>query len=117
MTDPATITGWHAHVYFDPAEEAEARALCETARDRFGLAMGRVHPGPVGPHPTGSCQLSVPPDRFGETVAWLALNRGTLTVFAHAETGDEIADHTAHVLWLGESRPLRLYVLRRLIGA
>ena len=45
------ITGYHAHVYFDADTVETARALCEAARDRFGVVMGRVHEKPVGPHP------------------------------------------------------------------
>ena len=48
--------------------------------------------------------------------AWLALNRDGLTVFTHAETGDVMADHTDHVVWLGESQPLRLEVLREILS-
>ena len=110
-----TITGWHAHVYFTEAELDRARAVCEGARDRFGIQMGRMHPGPVGPHPTGSCQLSVPPDKFADVTAWLTLNRDGLTVFTHAETGDAWTDHTRHVVWLGDSQPLRLEVLSGLL--
>ncbi len=87
MKDTGSITGWHAHIYFDAATKPAARALCEAAAERFGVAMGRMHDNPVGPHPTGSCQLSVPPDVFAEIIPWLALNRGELTVFAHAESG------------------------------
>ena len=114
MTDPTkgtdSITGWHAHVYFDLDSKTAARALCEDAAARFGIVMGRMHDGPVGPHPTGSCQLTVPAASFAEVIPWLALNRGALTVFAHAETGDHLADHTRHVLWLGESLPLDLSI-------
>ena len=112
MQDTGKITGWHAHVYFDPDEIDRARAVCEAARARFSITMGRMHERPVGPHPTGSCQLSVPPDRFAEVVSWLTLNRDGLDVFTHAETGDAWADHTRHVLWLGQARSLRLDVLR-----
>jgi len=110
--DPENITGWHAHVYFTDGQIDRARAVCEAVRDRFEIQMGRMHPAPVGPHPTGSCQLSVPPEKFAEVTAWLALNRDGLTVFTHAETGDVMADHIQHVVWLGESQPLRLDVLR-----
>ena len=72
--------------------------------------MGRMHDGPVGSHPMGSCQLSVPPSAFAAVVPWLALNRGVLTVFAHAETGNHLADHTVHVLWLGQSQALDLSI-------
>jgi DOPA 4,5-dioxygenase len=112
MKDTATITGWHAHVYFGPEQQDRARGICEGLRDRFGVTMGRMHPQPVGPHPTGSCQMTVPPDRFADVIGWLALNRDGLTVFAHAETDDAMADHLDHVVWLGESVPLRLDVLR-----
>jgi aromatic ring-cleaving dioxygenase len=110
MKDTNSITGWHAHIYFDAATKGEARALCEGAAERFGVAMGRMHDGPVGPHPMGSCQLSVSPGVFGEIIPWLALNRGELTVFAHAESGDHLADHTGHVVWLGQSLPLDLSI-------
>ena len=37
MTDPstATITGYHAHVYFDAQTIDRARALCEIAHPDF----------------------------------------------------------------------------------
>lgn len=110
MKDTGSITGWHAHVYFDAETKPAAQALCEEAAHRFGVTMGRMHDAPVGPHPMGSCQLSVPPEAFAALVPWLALNRDGLTVFAHAETGDALADHTRHVLWLGESLPLDLSI-------
>jgi len=36
-----------------------------------------------------------------------------LTVFAHAETGDAMKDHTEHVVWLGPSEMLNLAALSR----
>ena len=39
---------------------------------------------------------------------WLALNRGGLTIFAHASTGDDRADHRKHVIWFGDSEALDL---------
>ncbi|MEM7212292.1 MAG: DOPA 4,5-dioxygenase family protein, partial [Pseudomonadota bacterium] len=104
--DTSTISGWHAHVYFGPEQVDRAKAVCEAVRDSFGVQMGRMHVEPVGPHPTGSCQLTVPPEKLADVTAWLALNRDGLTVFTHAETGDVMADHTRHVVWLGESQSL-----------
>ena len=49
---------YHAHVYFDEKTVEQARKLCESAAKRFGVAMGRVHRKPVGPHPRWSCQLA-----------------------------------------------------------
>ena len=110
MHDPSAITGWHAHVYFDAATEAQARALCEAARERFGVEMGRMHPGPVGPHPRGSCQLGCTPAQFAAALPFLALNRDGLTVFAHPQTGDRLADHRDRAVWLGESLALDLSI-------
>lgn len=104
------IRDFHAHIYFNPSEIDEARALGRAAVNRFGVAEGRYHPGPVGPHPRGSCQLTVAADQFGELAGWLALNRGKFTIFAHANTGDDLADHTGHVIWFGESEPLNLQI-------
>jgi DOPA 4,5-dioxygenase len=104
------IRDFHAHIYFDPGEIEKARALGAAAHERFGVPVGHYHRGPVGPHPRGSVQLTVPPDQFGDFAQWLALNRGGLTIFAHANTGDDIADHTDHVIWFGASEPLDLSI-------
>lgn len=106
-----SITGYHAHVYYDAPQRAEAQRLCETVRDRFGVAMGRLHDQAVGPHPRGSCQLTVTPENFSDVIQWLVANRGGLTIFAHALSGDEIKDHTDHVIWLGPSETLDLSIL------
>lgn len=108
MTHPESIRAFHAHIYFDEVELERARALAEAARQRFAVAVGRFHAGPVGPHPRGSCQLTVPAEQFGPFSTWLALNRDGLTIFAHTITPDELADHTAHVIWFGPSERLKL---------
>jgi DOPA 4,5-dioxygenase len=108
-----SVSGYHAHVYFDAASKEAARRLTQAAGAAFPLTVGRMHDGPVGPHPRGSCQLAFAPEQFGPVIAWLMLNRGALSVFAHAETGDALKDHTDHVLWLGASEPLNLAALSR----
>jgi DOPA 4,5-dioxygenase len=103
----STISGYHAHVYYDaPATREQARQLCEAAGKRFPLTVGRMHDNPVGPHPRGSCQLAFAADQLAAVLPWLVLNRNGLTVFTHANTGDAIKDHTAHVIWLGPSETL-----------
>lgn len=109
----SAITGYHAHVYFDAADREQARALCEAAGRAFGVTVGRMHDKPVGPHPRGSCQLAFGPEKLAAVIPWLMTNRNGLTVFAHAETGDAIRDHTEHVLWLGPSETLNLAALSR----
>ena len=108
MSDSINITGYHAHVYFDADGVEAATALCEDARERFGIAMGRVHQRPVGPHPRWSCQLAFDANRFAEVVPWLVMHRGALDVLVHTESGDTIRDHTQGAMWLGNSHTLNL---------
>ena len=105
------IRDFHAHIYYDPEDVEQARALAAAVQARFGVPVGHLHLRPVGPHPRGSVQLTVPPQLFGEVAEWLALNRSGLTIFAHASTGDDLADHQEHVVWFGPSEPLDLSVL------
>ena len=109
MTNPA-IRDFHAHIYYDPEDVEQAKALAAAAQARFGIPVGHFHLRPVGPHPRGSVQLTVPTELFGDVAQFLALNRDGLTIFAHAETGDDLADHTQHVIWFGESEPLDLSI-------
>ena len=107
MTEPS-IRDFHAHIYYDPDQVDQARALAAAVQSRFPIAVGHFHLRPVGPHPRGSCQLTVPRDSFGDVAQFLALNRGPLTIFAHAETGDDLTDHTRHVIWFGPSEELNI---------
>jgi aromatic ring-cleaving dioxygenase len=66
MTDTASIRDFHAHIYFNPDEIDRARALGEAARQLFGIPIGHYHLSPVGPHPRGSCLMTVPPHLFGD---------------------------------------------------
>ena len=107
----SAISGYHAHVYFDADTREQAVKLCTAAGETFGIKVGRTHDKPVGPHPRGSCQLTIPPNQFATVIPWLIENRHGLTIFTHAETGDALKDHTDHVIWLGPSEPLKLSAL------
>lgn len=102
--------GFHAHIYFDAAELPAARDFADRAHERFGCAIGRFHERPVGPHPRGSCQLTLTDEQFGGFARWAPEARGQLTIFAHAETGEDLADHTRHVVWFGPSEMLDLSI-------
>jgi DOPA 4,5-dioxygenase len=102
------IENFHAHVYYDPPEHAEALEFCERAGKTFGVKVGRMHDNPVGPHPRGSCQLTIEKAQLAEVLPWLVLNRGKFTIFTHAQTGNALKDHTQHVIWLGPSETLKL---------
>jgi aromatic ring-cleaving dioxygenase len=107
MTDQP-IRDFHFHIYFDADEVNRAKAVAAAATQAFPLPVGHFHNRPVGPHPRGSVQITVPVERFSEVAQWFTLNRGGLTIFAHASTGNDRADHTDHVIWFGPSEPLDL---------
>ena len=108
-TEPSKIRDFHAHIYFDPHQVGEARALAATVK-RFAVPIGHFHERPVGPHPRGSCQMTVPAAQFGEVATWITVNRAGLTIFAHASTGDDLADHSGNVVWFGSSEVLDLTI-------
>jgi aromatic ring-cleaving dioxygenase len=115
MTDPAAISSYHAHVYYDPAATREAAArLREGIAAAFPAAqLGRWHDVPVGPHPIAMYQVAFAVSDFPRLMPWLMLNRGELTVLVHPNTDDEYTDHAHHAAWLGGKLPLRLDVLKR----
>ena len=102
------IRDFHFHIYFDADEIDRAKAVAAAAARAFPLPVGHFHPGPVGPHPRGSVQLTIPTELLGPVAQWFALNRAGLTIFAHASTGDDRADHSDHVIWFGPSETLDL---------
>ena len=101
---------FHVHIYFDEAEVGRAQALAATMQERFAVPVGHFHVRPVGPHPRGSVQLTVPTERFGDVASFLSTGREGLTIFAHASTGDDRADHSRNVIWFGPSEPLDLSI-------
>ncbi|MGF1748489.1 DOPA 4,5-dioxygenase family protein [Vibrio cionasavignyae] len=94
---------YHAHVYFDKETLEFASNLCHRAGEKFGLEIGRVHQKNVGPHTKWSCQILFSDQSFDQLVPWLEANRGNLSVLIHANTGDDIKDHTTFAYWLGDA--------------
>ena len=101
---------YHAHVYFDSQTLQFASNLCEQAGKLFDLKVGIVHQKPVGPHPKWSCQISFSDKNFDQLIPWLSDNRNGLTVFVHAQTGDDLKDHTDYAYWLGDNVQLNLSI-------
>lgn len=109
MTTTPAIKSWHAHVYFDAATTDPARALYGRIEAAFPAAeMGRFHEKPVGPRPMWSYQVAFGPELLPAILPWLTLHRGALDIFVHPNTGDGLADHRDHVMFLGKSYPLDL---------
>jgi DOPA 4,5-dioxygenase len=111
-SSPGEITGFHAHVYYDTGSRARADRLREAVRAAFDVELGRWHDCPIGPHPRWSYQIAFSPEQFAEVVPFLALSRDGLAVLVHPLTGDDIADHSEHAIWMGEMLDLDLEALR-----
>ncbi len=105
------ISGFHAHVYFDPETYDIATQLRSEVERRFAVQLGRVHSQPIGPHAKGMFQIAFKPMDFAELVPWLMLNRSGLDVLIHPKTGDDLADHNSNAAWLGTRLPLDLEAL------
>lgn len=108
-----TITGFHAHVYFDPETRTTALFVRDGLAERFNVELGRIHGKPLGPHPKSMYQVKFAPEEFGKLVPWLMLNHAGLDVLVHPETGNDVADHTDQALWLGQKLDLNIEFLRR----
>jgi DOPA 4,5-dioxygenase len=116
MRETADILGYHAHVYFDAETREQATRLREGLARRFTVEVGRWHERPVGPHPKPMYQVVFALDEFARVVPWLMLNRAGLSILVHPRTGDDVADHDAHPLWLGEQLPIDVDLMRRHVG-
>ena len=112
--EEAEITGFHAHVYYDPSTRAIAAELRTALDTRFDVTLGRWRDEPVGPHPKSMYQVAFSVELFGRVVPWLMLNHRELDVLIHPSTAQDVADHSARALWLGERLSLNLDFLRNL---
>ena len=107
------ITGYHAHIYFDADSEGDAQAVRDSIDGRFDVVLGRWHRRAVGPHTRWMYQVLFATELFPSFVPWLALNRRGLAVLVHPETGDAVADHTDHAIWMGEILDIKVDVLKK----
>ena len=103
---------YHAHVYFDVSSLTQATHLCQQAGSEFGLKIGRVHEKLVGPHPRWSCQILFGKRDFDNLIPWLEANRQGLSILVHAQTGNDLQDHTEYAYWLGDPVELNLSIFQ-----
>ncbi|MCF8059010.1 MAG: DOPA 4,5-dioxygenase family protein [Bacteriovoracaceae bacterium] len=112
MNDSSVIN-YHAHIYFNPEDMTDVHKLITKISDKFPFEIGRVWDKPIGPHPVGSCQITVTKEKFGSFIPWLMQEREGFDFFVHANTGNDLLDHTHHVMWLGKSYPLNLDLFKK----
>ncbi len=87
--------------------------MCIEAGDALSIPVGRIHTRNVGPHPHWSCQLSFNATQFDKVIHHLKERRKGLNILVHGVTGDDLADHTDHAAWLGDSSSLNLEMFRK----
>ena len=104
VSEIGKITGYHAHIYYDSDTRETASAIRDALGSRFrgAIRLGRWHDKKIGPHTCAMYQVAFGRTVFPEIVPWLALNRGGLTILVHPESGDALADHTDHAIWMGD---------------
>jgi DOPA 4,5-dioxygenase len=117
MKQAADIRGFHAHVYFDAITRPTAERIRDALAQHLGLEPGGLRERPEGPHPKAMFEVTITPEHFATVVPWLMLNRSGLSVFVHPLTDDAVADHETNPLWMGESLPIDVEILRRHLGA
>ena len=103
---------FHAHLYYPLDERPAAEVLINQIKDCFDVPVGRVWDKPVGPHPIGSCQITLNQTNYLDVTNWLNEHRGHFDVFIHAVTGDDYIDHTEYVTWLGNDHQLNLEIFK-----
>ena len=117
MREATEIAGYHAHVYFDAITRPTAERIRDALAQQFGVKVGALHERPVGPHAKAMFQVTITPEQFATVVPWLMVNRSGLSVLVHPTTDDTVADHDTSPLWMGESLPIDVEILRRHLGA
>lgn len=107
-----SIREYHAHLYYQAENLEEARELAAQVKEKFSLEHGKLHEKLVGPHRMWNCCFAVPGHLLGEMIPWLMVRRGSVDILFHGITGDNLKDHTQHVMWLGKSYELNLDMFR-----
>jgi len=113
--EPDAITGWHAHIYYDPEKTKHLAArLRERVSERFPeVVVGRWHDEHVGPHLASMYQLAFAAEQFDELVQWLTVNREGLDVLVHPLTDNAYNDHVIFGFWMGDKVPLDEVTLKK----
>ena len=102
---------YHVHIYFDDERAPHAQRLrSHLEGDDRVTSLGRMHTGPIGPHPCRQFQVLLSEGNLNPVLNWIDENRDGLSVLIHPDIDDDWAAHTTHARWLG--RPVALSLER-----
>lgn len=105
-----------AHIYFPSDKTSFIESLRKKLIFKFESSevfVGDVIPEPIGPHTMPMLEVNFSNKRFAEMVPWLSIERGSLNVLVHPQTGDDYFDHTQGAIWLGRPVDLKLELFPR----
>jgi aromatic ring-cleaving dioxygenase len=108
------MNNYHAHVYYPLSECHLGQEIHARGRRHFG--NGKLHIRPVGPHHLPMVEFHFNEEGKAAALAWLEVNRLGLSVLVHRDTGDDVHDHTHHVLWLGAELPIHFDFFRQVLA-
>jgi len=102
------------HFYFTEETSESALQIRKKLSEKFAfLTFYDPWYKPVGPHKQPmweadfSKTLNLNED-LGSVIIWLMENRGSHSILIHPHTGNSLADHTIHPIWLGDKLELNL---------
>lgn len=98
---------YHAHLYFEVRQFPMVKSiLAALGRDPAPLRLHRLHLEPVGPHALPMAEFHFDERDYPLVLVWLRAHHRELSVLIHADTGDDIRDHSQNVIWLGKPLPI-----------
>ncbi|CAF1414064.1 unnamed protein product [Adineta steineri] len=121
--DNITYYSYHIHTYFLQKNEnqvAEATALrskfinqfkVDSCNDACGTWCPKIchwdlNMAPAGPHPIGSWGIYVPLEQVTETISFISMYHGNLTILVHPNSGQVKTDHLVNGFWIKSMLPL-----------
>ena len=103
---------FHFHLYYELDDIAKVENLIIKLKEIDHVQIGRIHKKPVGPHPIGSCQITVFKENYYEMTEWFLNNRDGIDLFIHPVSGEDLIDHTDFAMWIGKSYELNLDIFK-----
>lgn len=102
--------GYHAHVYYVLEQIEQAQLLRQKMLVELpGVeGIGPTRRTAIGPHPVPMFEAWFKNDQLDPVLRWLMQNRSDFSVMIHPLSGDDLADHKNHSLWLGQVLKLNL---------